>query len=61
MDERERGDFEEDHFPYGVHHYAEREYEERHFEPMRMSINSQEALEPWRGYGIVCPDREDRK
>lgn len=61
MDERESGDFEEDHSPYGVHHYAEREHDARYFEPARMSINSQEALAPWRGYGVACPDRDDRK
>src|ERR1051325_10865615 len=61
MDKRGHGDFKEDHFPYRLHRYAEHEYDERHFEPARMSINSPEALEPWRGYGAACPDRDDWK
>ncbi|HEY1638099.1 MAG TPA: hypothetical protein VGF62_06210, partial [Rhizomicrobium sp.] len=50
--EREREGFEDDRFHNNAHrHDAEREYNERRFEPARMSINSPEALEPWRGYG----------
>jgi hypothetical protein len=61
IDAPERGDFEEDHFPYRAHHYAERDYEGRRFRPARMSINSQEALEPWRGYRVACPGRDGRE
>jgi hypothetical protein len=58
--EREREGFEDDRFHDNAHrHDAEREYDERRFEPARMSINSPEALEPWRGYGIECPDRRE--
>jgi hypothetical protein len=58
--EREREAFKDDRFHDNAHrHDAEREYDERDIEPTRMSINSQEALEPWRGYGVACPDRRE--
>jgi hypothetical protein len=58
--ERERESFEEDRF-HVYRHDGEREQDERRFEPARMSINSPEALDPWRGYGVECPDRDSRE